>query len=415
MHLLYNLGIRLYGLSIRFASLFNAKARLWVQGRRFWRSDLMKHVSELENGFWFHCASLGEFEQGRPLMEALKQQYPKTPLIVTFFSPSGYEIRKKYPLADYVCYLPLDTPENARFFVKHLNPKAVFFVKYEFWTNFLKQVKLRRCPLYLISGNFRRDQIFFTKKNPFYKLALRCFTHFFVQNEASQDLLNSIGFSNVSVCGDTRFDRVHQNAQCVQQNDVLQDFINGEEVFVLGSTWPIEHQMIIPKINDGTIKEKVIIAPHEVDSKSIKEIEAALTVPNFRYSHHDEYKTLAHKRVLILDGVGMLANVYAVGNTAYVGGAFGKGLHNILEPAIFGLPVIFGPNYQKFPEGQEFMDVGIGFSIKNIGEFLNKKAFIADNHVGLKNATLAFMKSKTGATKLIINRLAKDLETQLSA
>jgi 3-deoxy-D-manno-octulosonic-acid transferase len=414
MHLLYNIGIVLYGFSIRFASLFNPKAKLWVQGRRFWRNDLRKIAPQIENGFWFHCASLGEFEQGRPLMEALKKQYPNTPLIVSFFSPSGYEIRKKYALADYVCYLPLDTPGNARFFVNLLKPKAVFFVKYEFWTNFLKQVKLRRRPLYLISGNFRSDQRFFTKKNPFYRLALRCFSHFFVQNECSEDLLQGIGFKNVSVCGDTRFDRVHENAKCVKQNDVLQDFINGEDVFILGSTWPFEHQMILPKINDGTIKEKVIIAPHEVDSKSIKEIEAALSVPNFRYSHHDEYKTLAHKRVLILDGIGMLANVYAVGHSAYVGGAFGKGLHNILEPAVYGLPVIFGPHYEKFPEGQEFIDTGIGFSVKNVDEFLEKKNFIAENHNGLKNATMAFMQRKTGATKLIINRLAKDLEMHLS-
>ncbi len=415
MHFLYNLGIRLYGLSIRFASLFNSKARLWVRGRRGWRSDLLKIAPLIENGFWFHCASLGEFEQGRPLMEALKKQYPKTPLIVTFFSPSGYEIRKKYSLADYVCYLPLDTPENARFFVKQINPKAVIFVKYEFWTNFLKQVKLRRRPLYLISGSFRSDQRFFTKKNPFYRLALRCFSHFFVQNECSQDLLNSIGFKNVSVCGDTRFDRVHENAQCVKQNDVLQDFINGEKVLILGSTWAVEHQMILPKINDGAISEKVIIAPHEVDSKSIKEIEAALTVANFRYSHYDEYKTLAHKRVMILDGIGMLANVYSVGHLAYVGGAFGKGLHNILEPAVFGLPVIFGPNYEKFPEGQEFIDAGIGFSVKNIEDFLEKMSFICEHHAGLKNATLAFMNRKTGATKLILNRLAIDLEIHLSA
>jgi len=413
MHWLYNIGIRLYGFSIRFASLFNAKARLWVQGRRFWRSELKKKSDTLKNGFWFHCASLGEFEQGRPLMEALRQKYPKTPLIVTFFSPSGYEIRKTYPKADYVCYLPLDTPANARYFVKTLNPKAVFFVKYEFWTNFLKEVKESKTPLYLISGNFRNNQRFFTKKNPFYTASLRCFSHFFVQNECSQDLLKKIGLTNVSVCGDTRFDRVYQNAQCVQENQVLLDFVNGEKVLVLGSTWPMEHHMIFPKINDGTISEKVIIAPHEVDSKSIKDLEAALTVPNFRYSHHDEYKTLAHKRVMILDGIGMLANVYAVGQMAYVGGAFGKGLHNILEPAIFGLPVIFGPHYEKFPEGQEFIDAGIGFSVQSIDELLEKKEFISANYDQLKAETVNFMNAKTGATNLILNNLAKDLKKHL--
>lgn len=410
MHFLYNFGIRLYGLSIRFASLFNPKARLWVRGRRGWRADLIKIAPSIENGFWFHCASLGEFEQGRPLMEALKIKYPEKPLVVTFFSPSGFEVRKKYKDADYVCYLPLDTPENARFFVKHLKPKAVFFVKYEFWTNFLTQVKSHKTPLYLISGNFRSDQPFFTKTNPFYTMALRCFNHFFVQNERSAALLKKIGLDNVSVCGDTRFDRVFQNAQCLQANAVLENFVNGEKVFILGSTWTVEHQMILPKINDGTISEKVIIAPHEVDSKSIKEIESALTVANFRYSHNDEYKTLAHKRVMILDGIGMLANVYAVGQLAYVGGAFGKGLHNILEPAIFGLPVIFGPNYQKFPEGQEFIDAGIGFSVSTIDELLNRKEYIAENHEQLKSATLSFMDEKQGATRLILNKLSKDLK-----
>jgi len=410
MHLLYNLGIRFYGLFLRLASLFNPKARLWVQGRRGWRSDLKKVEGNIKSGFWFHCASLGEFEQGRPLMEALKDKYPKTPLIITFFSPSGFEVCNKYTLADYVCYLPLDTPENAHFFVQHLKPKAVFFVKYEFWTNFLKQVKKNKSPLYLISGNFRKDQRFFRKKDSFFNEALKCFSHFFVQNQSSAELLSSIGLKNVSVCGDTRYDRVWQNAQCIQENQVLKDFINGEKVLILGSTWPIDHALILPLINENKIKEKVIIAPHEVDSKTMKEIEGALSVPVFRYSHNEEYASLSHKRVLILDGIGMLAKFYSTANSVYIGGAFGKGLHNILEPAIFGLPVLFGPNFEKFPEAQEFIDLEIGFSINNADEFLNRLSHINTNYEQIKSVTLNYMDNKRGATQIILKKLSRDLK-----
>lgn len=414
MQLLYNFGIRLYGLLLRIAALFNPKAKLWIAGRKNWRIRLLKQQEKITNCFWFHCASLGEFEQGRPLMEALKNAYPETPLLITFFSPSGYENKKRYPLADHICYLPLDTPSNARYFINTIRPKAVFFIKYEFWNNMLSEVHKSRIPLYAVAGNFRPEQKFFTKKNPFYTSALRTFNHLFVQNEKSKDLLKSVDLENVSVCGDTRYDRVWQNAQSRRNanhtpNEVVEDFVQQEKVLVLGSSWAVEHEILLPLINTDKIEEKVIIAPHEVDSKSLKALENHITVPNFRYSHHEDYAHKEHKRVLIIDTIGMLANTYATGTYAYIGGAFGKGLHNILEPAVFGLPVIFGPNFSKFPEAQEFIDHGIGFSIKNAEEFMSAREFILTNHETLEAKIKAFMQSKLGATQMILNQLKEDL------
>ena len=410
MQFLYNLGIRFYGFAVVFAAFFNPKAKLWVEGRKNWRRSLVQRKESIIDCFWFHCASLGEFEQAHPIMEDLKKNYPETPLLITFFSPSGYNQKKHYALAEYVCYLPLDTKSNARFFVNAVRPKAVFFVKYEFWNNILNEVASNKIPLYSIAGNFRPEQRFFTKKNPFYSKVLRVFNHFFLQNEQSLNLLKSIGITNASVCGDTRFDRVWENAQMVTKNDVLTEFIGEEKVLILGSTWDVEHEFLIPLINNGTIKEKVIIAPHEVDAKSLKSLESLITVPNFRYSHHEEYASKKHKRIMIIDCIGMLANTYAVGHYAYIGGAFGKGLHNILEPAVFGLPVIFGPNHSKFPEATEFINEKIGFSVINEQDFLKHRTHILENHAALSTSTKAFMNSKKGAKSIIMSHLKNEFD-----
>jgi len=414
MRSLYNIGIRLYGLIIWCAAFFNPKAHRWISGRKNWKLNLSEKKNKIQNCFWFHCASLGEFEQGRPLMEALKENYPNTPLLITFFSPSGYENKKRYPLADLICYLPLDTSSNAEYFIKIARPKAVFFIKYEFWNNFLAAIRGNSIPLYSIAGNFRPEQRFFVKKHPFYTEALRNFNYFFVQNEKSLTLLKSIGLENVSICGDTRYDRVWQNSLLLLKsdappNEVIQEFVNNEKVLILGSSWQNEHELLIPLINDGTIQEKVIIAPHEVDNKSIKNIENMLTVPHFRYSHHEDYANKSHKKVLIIDGIGMLANTYAVGCYAFIGGAFGKGLHNILEPAVFGLPVMFGPNFEKFPEAQEFIDTGIGFTIKTKDEFIQQRNEILETHATLKEKSKKFINSKLGATEMILSQLKEDL------
>ena len=376
-----------------------------MQGRKEWKSKLLSGAQDIRNAYWFHCASLGEFEQGRPLIEAIKEKSPETKIVITFFSPSGFEMRKKYALADYVAYLPLDTPKNARFFINAIRPKAAFFVKYEFWLNYLSELKSQNIPLYNISGNFRANQRFFTKKHPFYKETLRCFTHFFVQNEQSKSLLNSIGLTQVSVSGDTRYDRVASNAEHAKPSQVLTDFKKNETVLILGSSWAVDHEMIIPKINDATITEKVILAPHEISDKVNSTLLNAISVKSFRYSCNDEVKSFDKKHVVILDCMGFLANAYAVGSYAYVGGAFGKGLHNILEPAVFGLPVIFGPNYDKFPEAQEFIDAGIGFSVSNQAEFLSCRQEILENLPDLREKAKAFIQSKRGATSHILAEL----------
>lgn len=405
MKQLYNLGILFFGLMLKTASFFNLKAKKWVLGRKNWKTNALKNASKIRNAFWFHCASLGEFEQGRPLLEALKIKYPETPIVLTFFSPSGFEMRKNYREADYICYLPLDTPSNAQFFVNTIRPKAAFFIKYEFWLNFLLELKNQNIPAFNISGNFRPEQRFFTKKNPFYRESLLCFSHFFVQNQQSRDLLSSIGLENVTVSGDTRYDRVAANAVQAKSSQVLLDFKEKEPLLIVGSSWAVDHQMIVPKINDGTIQEKVIIAPHEINEKSNNTILEQLAVKAFRYSCNDEVVSFSQKRVAVLDCMGFLANAYILGSYAYVGGAFGKGLHNILEPAVFGLPVIFGPYFAKFPEAQEFIDAGIGFSVKNQDEFLNTRTFILENLPELQTKVKAFMVSKTGATDLIMRQL----------
>jgi 3-deoxy-D-manno-octulosonic-acid transferase len=259
-----------------------------------------------------------------------------------------------------------------------------------------------------ISGNFRSEQRFFTKKNPFYTETLRCFTHFFVQNEQSRELLNSIGLENVTVSGDTRYDRVAANAALAKPSQVLTDFKQKELVLILGSSWYADHQLIIPKINDGTIQEKVIIAPHEINEKSNNAILDQLSVKAFRYSCNDDVVSFAQKRVAVLDCMGYLANAYSLGSYAYVGGAFGRGLHNILEPAVFGLPVIFGPHYSKFPEAKEFIDAEIGFSISNQEEFLKCRAYILENLPELQIKVKAFMEAKVGATDLIMSVLLNE-------
>jgi 3-deoxy-D-manno-octulosonic-acid transferase len=404
MHALYNLGIRCYGLILNLAALFVPKARLWVNGRKGWRGRYQE-LSNYQDGYWFHCASLGEFEQGRPVMEALRNMHPERPLIVTFFSPSGYEIRKNYEGADWVGYLPLDTPKNARDFVQLARPSQVFFVKYEFWANYLVELKRQRIPAYCVSGLFRPTHRFFKPYGGFFRSVLTCFDHFFVQTSTSQLLLNQIGFTNVTLSGDTRYDRVLQNASQVVDNSVIRSFAGDSKVFVVGSSWSEDEEVIFPFIESGEIATKIIIAPHEIGEKHIQNITAKLSVPYARFTECDSSTQLDEVRVLILDCIGQLANAYRFGAVAYVGGAFGKGLHNILEPAVFGLPVIFGPRHEKFPEAAEFIAAGIGFSISTKQEFQLALNSITANQVELSDKAKAFIQSKSGATEIILRTL----------
>lgn len=400
MHTLYNLGIRAYGVLVWLAQPFTPKAKKWISGRKNWRKQLYNQPS-LKGCYWFHCASLGEFEQGRPLLERIKQEKPDRKIIITFFSPSGYEIRKNYEGADCILYLPLDTPRNAQNFIDLLQPDKAFFIKYEFWANYLFELKRQKIPVYNVSGLFRKEQRFFKKNNQFFRKVLGCFTHFFVQDDNSKQLLNSIGISNVTISGDTRYDRVSENAKQIVPHPVLSKFSSNHTVMVAGSSWPVDEDLLLPLINSGAIPERIIIAPHEVHESHLTAIEKKLSVPFLRLSSCDSSTDFGQTHVLIIDCIGLLANAYYYGNYAYVGGAFGNGLHNILEPAAFGLPVIFGPNHTKFPEAQAFIQAGIGFSISDETTYLNACSSIRSGGDTLQNQVKEFISQQTGATQII--------------
>jgi len=399
MQLLYNSGIFLYGAIIRLAALFNAKARLWVKGRKeVWR-QLEKFESEEKPVYWFHCASLGEFEQGRPVMERLKFEM-NCKLVISFFSPSGYEIRKDYGKADLVFYLPLDTKKNAKRVCNYLQPEKVFFIKYEFWANYIFTLQKRQVKLHLISGLFRPDQIFFKRNGGFFRKVLGAFDHVFVQNQASKTLLHSIDIHS-TVSGDTRFDRVMKNAENVKPISLIEQFINNQKVLVIGSSWVEDESVLMPLINSDSYYDKVIIAPHEVSEDRLKRIEEGIKKSTVRYSKSDT--NMVDYQVMIIDNIGMLMNVYQYAHIAYVGGGFKTGLHNILEPASFGVPVIFGTEHSKFPEAQLFINYGVGFEISTSQELSSLYYQLkAENK---SSEILDFMNDHTGATDHILTSI----------
>lgn len=365
MHLLYTLALRLYGLFLRLAALFNPKAAQWVAGRRRWRAQHRSLLESKPRGdtalLWFHCASLGEFEQGRPVIELLKTEQPELKILLTFFSPSGYEVRKNYAAADYVTYLPLDTAANAKDFVALWQPAAAVFVKYEFWYHHLRALRTAGIPIVLVSALFRRDQLFFRWHGSFFRRIPGWYAHIFVQNEPSARLLGEAGFKNFTVAGDTRVDRVRQIAETAPSFPLVERFAGQAPVLVIGSSWPEDEACLLPFLNTQLPPEwKAIIAPHQVDEGHIQQIVKKLALPYWRYSEGEKEKPA---RVLVIDNVGMLSALYQYGRTAYIGGAFGTGLHNTLEPIAFGLPVLFGPRYHKFEEARYLVRSGGGFSI----------------------------------------------------
>lgn len=386
---------------------------------QFKNSALRSPDSQL---IWFHCASLGEFEQGRPLMEKLKLQHPNVKILLTFFSPSGYEIRKNYAGADFIFYLPMDTPSNAKKFIEIVNPQKVFFVKYEFWFNYLTELKNKNIPTYLVSGIFRENHHFFKSTGAWFRKQLSSFTHFFLQDENSMEMLNSIGYTNTTLCGDTRFDRVYEVSKNAKQIDLVKLFVGNYKTIILGSSW-FEDEKIIsnyftnPKLDvtlsgvegNGT---KIIIAPHEIDEKHLANIEAEF-IPLLRgagvclrYSKANE-NNIAEAQILIIDNIGMLSSLYQYGTIAFIGGGFGKGIHNILEAATFGLPVIFGPNYHKFIEAKELIKLGGAFSIKDVSEFEKTMSLLSDEQV-LKTASQIsrmYVQGRVGATEKILAKI----------
>lgn len=408
MTLLYRTGIFFYSLFIYIFSAFNEKARLFVRGRKNWEKTLGQKIDPKAKYIWFHCASLGEFEQGRPVIEDLKNRLPEYKILLTFFSPSGYEIRKNYPLADVVAYLPMDTKHNAKAFLNIVQPEKVFFVKYEFWYFYFSELSKRKIPLYIISAIFRENQQFFknTHWGKWYLKMLSQVEHLFVQNEKSGELLKTIGLSNFTVSGDTRFDRVAAIAKVSKEIPIVEKFMGNSLLLIAGSTWKPDEELLATFINQSN-NIKFIIAPHEVSAVNINRIHQLLKKPAISFSKVTEAE-IDRFQVLIIDSVGLLSSLYRYGNIAYIGGGFGVGIHNILEAATFGLPVIFGPNYKKFKEAVDLTFEGGAISISNFDELLqalnnliNKKAEREKTSDICKN----YVAKNVGSTKVIIKKV----------
>lgn len=398
---LYNIAIQFYGLIVKFYSLFNNKARLFIRGRENIFDQIASRLDTSETHIWFHFASLGEFEQGRTVLESIKLAYPDKKIVITFFSPSGYEVRKNYALAEAVFYLPLDTARNAKKLVKLFNPEVAVFTKYEFWYHYFKSLNQQKIPLILISGIFRPNQVYFKWFGLFNREILKYVNHFFVQNQESAELLESIGITEVTVSGDTRFDRVTENAGKPRSIEQIAQFVGSHPVLIAGSTWP-EDEILISKLIALLPEWKFVIAPHEIHTSHIESLKKLLPEAN-KFS---EWNNTSEGQTLIIDNIGMLSSLYSYGRIAYIGGGFGAGIHNTLEAAAFGIPVIFGPNYGKFQEAKDLVALGAGCSISNEVELVNAfKLLTNSDKLGIK--AKEYVDLKTGATSMIIKYLAK--------
>ena len=405
---MYNVVIFLYLCGVAVLSIFNEKVRKMWRGEREAFRILREKVDPNAKYVWFHAASLGEFEQGRPLMEQLRKDHPEYKILLTFFSPSGYEVRKNYEGADIITYLPLDTITNARRFLRTVRPVMAFFIKYEFWYNYLHILKHRNIPVYSVSSIFRPDQVFFKWYGRQYGRVLNCFSHFFVQNEVSKELLAKIGITNVDVVGDTRFDRVLQIKDAAKQLPVVESFVkDAPQVFVAGSSWPPDEEIFIRFFN--THKNwKLIIAPHVIGEDHLKQIEKLLEGRKvIRYTEATE-ENVQNAEVLIINCFGLLSSIYHYGQVAYVGGGFGVGIHNLLEAAVWDVPVFFGPNNQKFQEAQGLKTCG-GFEINNYEEFASQMdKFAADADYLHEQGCKAghFVKGQSGATGKVLSAVS---------
>lgn len=408
MRIFYDIMIRLYWLVAWFIAPWNRKAKLWIKGRRSWQADLNRVLGSEQRVIWFHCASLGEFEQGRPIMEVMRQQCPDRKILLTFFSPSGYEKRKDYEGADHVMYLPLDTVRNARYLTENLSLEMALFVKYEFWYHFLRRLQQRQIPVYLVSGNFRSNQLFFKGYGRWYRNFLHCFSHIFVQQERSRELLQQIGIHRVTVAGDTRFDRVREVAETAYIHEGIEAFSADHRVIVAGSTWERDEQILEQAFYRLPDDIRLIIAPHELSDSHIRKLQKRF--PGSVLFTRMEQGISSDTRVVIVDTIGHLSYLYRFGTLAYIGGGFGKGIHNTLEAATYGMPVIFGPLYRKFSEAVELTDLSAAFPVQEEGELL------FTIHQQLKNPDLLkttsriagnYVQERAGATSVIVNSVCK--------
>lgn len=401
---LYTLAIHVYGWAISLASLFQKKAAGWKQGRK----ELIERLpNDLKGCIWVHCASLGEFEQGRPVIEALKEQTDKR-ILLTFFSPSGYEIRKNYPLADAVTYLPLDTRSNARRFLERVKPIAAIFVKYEVWHNFFREAQHRNIPVYMISAIFRREQIYFRPYGKWFLNTLSGVKHIFCQDEFSANLLKDRGIEQVTVSGDTRFDRVLKLAQSADPITEIETWLGNRRAILVGSSWPEDEKMLVSVLDDLPEEVAIIIAPHEISKTGIDRLKALLVRVDV---FSDDRSRDQPGKVMIIDTIGILGRLYQYADLAYIGGGFGAGIHNTLEAAVYGIPVIFGPKFENFREAIGLHNAGAGFSVNNGKEF-HQIFFrlLKDDTFRIKAGKAArnYIESEAGATEIIVHKLLSE-------
>jgi len=404
----YNPAIIVYGWLIRLAAPFSRKAALWRNGRKDFFKRYGPLAATLEGCIWIHCASLGEFEQGRPLIDMIRRERPDEKILLTFFSPSGYEIRKDYPAADLVTYLPLDTPRNARRFTELFRPSRAIFVKYEFWHHHIRAARKNNIPVYLVSGIFREDQYFFRWWGSPFRKTLELFTHFFVQDEASAGILRKAGFENYTVTGDTRVDRVAELPVTPFRDAVTERFLQDEKALIVGSSWPEDDKIVLPALAELTKISKVIIVPHDPDAGYVKQLAKSAGQPVALHSRSAFPGYAGSERILIIDSVGLLGKMYRYAWLAYIGGGFGKGIHNILEPAAYHIPVLFGPRYTRFPEAVQLTGSNLAFCVrdsralkKTVAGLHSNKAQLSDIHKSIAG----FIQKSKGATKIVYDAI----------
>ncbi len=416
MFFLYNLIILFASQVLKILALFNPKMKLFVNGRKEVFSSLQSKINATDKTIWFHAASLGEYEQGLPVIEKIKVQFPNHKIIITFFSPSGFEVRKNNTVAHVTVYLPLDTRSNAKKFIETVHPEMVFFIKYEYWPNYLNELKKRHIKTYLISGVFRENQAFFKWYGGFYRNALKTFDYFFVQNESSKKLIQSIGFNNVKVSGDTRFDRVVSILEHDNSLDFIDSFVSfgmtsKATTIVVGSSWPKDESLLVNFINSSPKSTKFIIAPHNIKTEQIEYLKSQLTKPTVLFSDK-ENQNLSEFQVFIIDTIGILTKIYSYADIAYVGGGFGNpGVHNILEPAAFGVPIIIGPNYSHFAEATALVNLEGCLSISNQNELNNAFSLLLNNEEERRekgHICQTFVDMNKGATGAILKQILNE-------
>ena len=414
MLFLYNLLLLFASQIVKLLALFSPKIKLFVDGRKIVFETLESKISASDKTIWFHAASLGEFEQGLPVMEKIKKEFPNHKIVVTFFSPSGYEVRKNNSIADACVYLPLDTKSNAQKFLKLVHPDLVFFIKYEYWPNYLNELKKLNINTYLISGIFRENQAFFKWYGGFYRNALKTFDYFFVQNENSKKLLQSLGFNNVKISGDTRFDRVVSILERDNSLDFMDHFKNNTITIVIGSSWPKDESLLVNFINQTNEKIKFIIAPHNIKGNQIQELQNSITKKTVLFSEK-ENTDISNYDVLIVDTIGILTKIYSYADIAYVGGGFGNpGVHNILEPATFGIPIVVGPNYNHFAEATALVHQEGCISINTqteLNETLNNLISNEDIRHEKGHICETFVQMNKGATSRILNHILNNKQS----